>query len=65
MIGEIRTMLLYPMVITYLPAPKEKRYLSSWSTPPPSCINFVDNDVIWGGDSKNNIQIGCNDLKFY
>ena len=32
-------------------------YLSIWSTPPPSCINLVDIGVIWGGDSKNDIQI--------
>ena len=26
---------------------------------PPSCTNFVDDGVISGGDSKNDIQIWC------
>ena len=38
------------------------RYLSSWGTPPLSCINVVDNEVTWGGDSKYNIQIWCKQL---
>ena len=37
-------------------------YLSSWGMPPLSCINFVDNEVTWGGDSKYNIQIWCKQL---
>ena len=27
-----------------------------------SCINCVDNEVTWGGDSKYNIQIWCKQL---
>ena len=46
---EINIVSLYQMDIF--------RYISSWSTPPPSYISFVDNGVIWGGDSKNDIQI--------
>ena len=34
-------------------------YLSSWSSPSPSHIHFVDNWVIWGGDSK---KFGANNL---
>ena len=34
-------------------------YLSSWSSPSPSHIHFVDNGVIWGGDSK---KFGANNL---
>ena len=37
------------------------RYLSSWGMSPLS-INFVDNEVTWGGDTKYNIQIWCNQL---
>ena len=32
-------------------------YLSSWSMPPLSCINFADKGVIWGVKSKNGTQI--------
>ena len=27
-----------------------------------SCINFADNEVTWGGDSKYDIQVWCKQL---